>query len=165
MRVLFSATLVWLGLALGASAQTSGSERDAVLGVVQRFFDAMAARDPGAMREVTLPEGRFFALVDGNGRTSMRSSTNDEFARGLAARTETLLERMWEPEVRVHGPIATVWAPYDFHRDGQFSHCGIDAFTLVKVESGWKISGGAYTVEPTGCAPSPLGPPPGPKDD
>ena len=50
-------------------------------------------------------------------------------------------------------------APYDFHRDGEFSHCGVDAFTLVRTESGWKISGGVYTVETEGCAPSPLGPP------
>jgi hypothetical protein len=65
---------------------------------------------------------------------------------------------MWNPEVRVHGPIASVWTAYDFWVDGKFSHCGVDVFDLVKTAEGWKISGGAYTVERTGCAPSPLGP-------
>jgi hypothetical protein len=35
----------------------------------------------------------------------------------------------------------------------------VDAFDLVKTPEGWKIAGGVYTVERTGCPPSPLGPP------
>jgi hypothetical protein len=66
---------------------------------------------------------------------------------------------MWTPAVHVHGAIAVVWAPYDFHIDGKFSHCGVDTFSLVRTATGWQISGISYTVEPTGCAASPLGPP------
>jgi len=50
-----------------------------------------------------------------------------------------------------------VWAPYDFWRDGKFSHCGVDAFDLIKTDEGWKIAGGGYTLE-SKCEPSPLGP-------
>jgi hypothetical protein len=69
------------------------------------------------------------------------------------------LERMWDPEVRIQGAIAAVWTRYDFHRDGKFSHCGTDAFNLVKTAEGWKIASAMWTVERTGCVPSPLGPP------
>ena len=34
----------------------------------------------------------------------------------------------------------------------------VDAFDLVETPEGWKISGGVYTVDTEGCAPSPLGP-------
>jgi hypothetical protein len=71
---------------------------------------------------------------------------------------DTFVERMWEPVVQVHGPIATLWAPYDIHRNRQFVHCGVDAFTLIRTTTGWKIATVVYTAEPTGCAPSPLGP-------
>ena len=54
-----------------------------------------------------------------------------------------------------------VWAPYDFHVNGAFSHCGVDVFSLVRTAEGWRIAAVAYTVEREGCAPSPLGPPPG----
>ena len=47
--------------------------------------------------------------------------------------------------------------PYDFWIDGKFSHCGIDAFDLIKTEEGWKLAGGVYTIE-SKCEPSPLGP-------
>jgi hypothetical protein len=43
--------------------------------------------------------------------------------------------------------------------DGKFSHCGVDAITLVRTDAGWRIASFVYTVEETGCAPSPLGAP------
>jgi hypothetical protein len=70
-----------------------------------------------------------------------------------------MLERMWSPQVRVYKGIATLWAPYDFWLNGAFSHCGIDSFELAKTSEGWKLTSGIYTVERTGCTPSPLGPP------
>ena len=135
------------------------SDETAVVAAVQKFFDAMAARDVEAARAVVLPEGRDHSIREGAEGPIIRSFTHEDFVARLATGTEKLLERMWEPKVMMHGRIAVLWAPYDFHRDGEFSHCGVDAFTLVKTESGWKISGGVYTVETEGCAPSPLGPP------
>jgi hypothetical protein len=36
------------------------------------------------------------------------------------------------------------------------SHCGIYSFSLVRNADGWRIAGVSYTVQKTGCAPSPL---------
>lgn len=33
--------------------------------------------------------------------------------------------------IQVDGPLATVWARYDFYLNGTFSHCGHDAFMLA----------------------------------
>ena len=123
---------------------------------MQKLFDAMAAKDAAAAAAVLVPEARFFVPRDGE---PARTFTGKEFAEGVGTRKVAVLERFWNPEVRVRGPIATIWTPYDFWSDGKFSHCGIDAFDLIKTADGWKISGGTYTVERTGCAPSPLGPP------
>ena len=87
------------------------------------------------------------------------SSTHREFLDQLTTPGADWLERLWNPTVLVHGSMAVVWAEYDFHRDGAFSHCGVDAFSLFKTADGWKIAGTTYTVEPTGCEESPLGPP------
>ena len=139
-----------------ASAQGT-ADRDAVLNVVQLFFDTMAARDAEGARKIMVPEGRLFAMEMRKPNASHFSLTHEEhFARLQKAKT-TNRERMWNPEVRVHGSIATVWAPYDFWIDGKFSHCGVDAFDLIKTADGWKIAGGAFTMEAK-CEPSPLGP-------
>jgi hypothetical protein len=134
------------------------SETPAVLAAVQKFFDTMASRDVEGARTVLMSEGRLFSVREQNGQAVTRASSIQDYLEGLAKRPQAYRERMWNPEVRVHGPIASVWTPYDFWVDGKFSHCGVDAFDLVKTSDGWKISGGIYTVERTGCAPSPLGP-------
>ncbi len=134
-------------------------EEQSVLAAVQQFFATMAAKDVEGARQVLIPEGRFFSVRTIDGERTVRSSTNQEFIDMLATAEGVWLERMWDPEVRVEGDIATVFAPYDFHVNGEFSHCGFDAFDLVKFDGQWKIAGGTYTVERTGCAPSPLGPP------
>ncbi|HEX6214884.1 MAG TPA: nuclear transport factor 2 family protein [Vicinamibacterales bacterium] len=132
----------------------SPTDREAVLKVVQAFFDTMTAKDIAGAREILVAQGRFHAMRAG---AEPRSLSNEEYLAQLQASKQTMRERIWNPEVRVHGSIATMWAPYDFWIDGKFSHCGIDAFDLIKTENGWKIAGGVYTLE-TKCAPGPLGP-------
>ena len=145
-----------LGMAVPVSAQ--GNEKDAVLAAVQQFFDAMAARDVAASERVLIPEGRFASFRTVDGKQMLRVRSNQDYLNSLPSGKEKLRERMWKPEVKIHGPIANVWTPYDFWIDGKFSHCGIDSFELVKVDGQWKIAGGTYTVEETSCKPSPLGP-------
>lgn len=154
-----AALLIPLGLGATETKVLNSREEQAVIRTIQRFFDAMADRDPEGALEVMIPEGRFFSLREEEGGTLIRTFTNQEFADGLETQAPDILERFWEPEIRIHGGIATVWAPYDFYLDGELHHCGIDAFDLVNDGGGWKITGGVYTVETSGCPESPLGPP------
>lgn len=137
-----------------ASATT---DRDAVLAVVQAFFDTMAARDVAGARRILIPEGRLYAIRQQDGKSIIRARTHQEYLAELERSKKSLRERMWNPEVRIQGLLATVWTPYDFWVDGKLSHCGADAFQLIKTDEGWKIAGGAYTIESKG-EPSPLGP-------
>ena len=140
-------------------AYAQATAKDSVIATVNEFFRAMTARDSAAARRVMTSDGIFYAVRARGDSTVINRSTNESFAQTIATTRDTFLERMWEPTVMVHGPIAVVWTPYDFHRSGQFSHCGIDAFSLVRSGASWKIATITYTVEPTGCAPSPLGAP------
>ena len=159
-------TIIVIGVLLSSSFSAGGpqavqkkdDDKAAVVATVQKFFDTMASRDVDGARAVLMPEGVLFAVGEQNGQPAPRASSIEEYLNRLPARKSEYRERMWNPEVRVHGPLASVWTPYDFWIDGKFSHCGVDVFDLVKTTEGWKISGGAYTVERTGCAPSPLGP-------
>jgi hypothetical protein len=155
MRILMM--LVAFFAATGAQAQSPNSERDAVLKTVQAFFDTMTARDVEAARKVLQPQGRFHAMRMRDGKPDVRAFANEEYFADLQASRQKMQERIWNPDVRVHGLIASVRAPYDFWIDGKLSHCGVDQFDLIKTEEGWKIAGGVYTVEST-CEPSPLGP-------
>ena len=164
-----SHTAIMLFLLLATATLTSaataqgvpGSDSAAVIAVVQRLFDAMATRDTATARLLMLPGSRLISLRPGAASAAPRVQSDSAFIRSLAAPGEALLERMWNPLVRVHGPLAEVWTPYDFHQGGRFTHCGVDSFTLVRGPKGWQVASIVYTVETVGCAPSPLGPPKG----
>jgi hypothetical protein len=135
-----------------AAAQTT-DERDAIA-TVQKLFDAMRTRDTAAIRSLFVPNGRLFGMrTRPNGEVVLQSITADEFASFVARDTRALwVERAFNPEVRVRGSLATVWAEYDFHFGTQFSHCGVDAVQLLKVaERGWQIVSIADTFERQGC--------------
>jgi hypothetical protein len=156
MRAIAILTAV-LTCGVAIAAQPANTERDAVMKAVQAFFDTMTARDVEGARAILQPQGRFHAMRIRAGKPDVRAFSNEEYFADLQASKQRMRERTWNPEIAVHGLIATFRAPYDFWIDGKFSHCGVDAFDLIKTEEGWKIAGGVYTVEAS-CAPSPLGP-------
>jgi hypothetical protein len=138
-------------------SQASAPDRDAIMKTVQAFFDTMNARDVEGARKVLQPQGRFHAMRMRDGKPDVHAFANEEYLADLQASKQVMRERTWNPEVRIHGLVATFIAPYDFWIGGKISHCGTDIFDLVKTEEGWKLAGGVYTVE-TKCDPSPLGP-------
>jgi|Transcript_31881 hypothetical protein len=80
--------------------------------------------------------------------------------RLFVASKDALLERIWQPEVRVAGRLPTLWAPDDFYIGARLSHCGVDSITLFATPEGWKVAGVFFSVvEAPQCAPSPLGAP------
>lgn len=143
---------LWISLCAPVfAADAAKADEKAVLAVVQRLFDAMAARDGAAARAVLLPGGSIVQVRDNAPTPGV--SPQAEFPDRIAKAAAPSRERIWDPTVLVHGSIAQVWAPYDFHRGETFSHCGVDSISLVKTGEGWKIAGLTYTVETTGCAP------------
>jgi hypothetical protein len=41
--------------------------------------------------------------------------------------------------VKADGALAVAWTPYKFYYKGNFSHCGIDSYQLVRINGIWKI--------------------------
>ena len=154
VAVVLSTQLVCLPVQAGEK-----EEREAVLEVLSRFFDAMTRRDPGVWRKIMLPDGMTYSQRhQPDGSKELARRTNLFLIENLSQGTGLLQERIWEPVVMVHRSIAVVWAPYDFHIDGKFSHCGVDVFELLKVSGKWKLGNALWTVERDRCEPSPLGP-------
>jgi hypothetical protein len=136
-------------------------EEKAVIAAVEQFFRALETRDTDLARNILLPEGVVFSIREQGGEKSIRATSHEQIIDSFASSTEKMLERIWDPKTLIHKEIAVVWTKYDFHREGKFSHCGVDAFNLIKTPEGWKIAGILYTVEKEGCEESPLGPPGG----
>lgn len=49
------------------------------------------------------------------------------------------LEKLLSYDIKVDGNIASVWTPYEFYFNSNFSHCGANSFQLFKENEQWKI--------------------------
>ena len=139
--------------AAGAPASTLSDEQE-VLAVVQRLFDAMQAKDTAALVKLFDPQASLTGMRPGRdgGPARVQRLTPAEFAAFMAKdQRESWIERAWNPQVRVSGTLATIWADYDFHFGQTFSHCGVDAVQLLKTPDGWKIVSLADTFVREGC--------------
>lgn len=143
---------------------SDSAERAAVLAVIDRLFAAMESKDTAAFAELMTDDGISYIQAPRDGRWRLLSRSHREFAAGLADSDADWSERYWQPTVLVRGPIAVVWTPYEFRRDGERSHCGVDAFSLVQVDGQWRIGAAMWTIEPAACvelgAPAPAAPRP-----
>lgn len=160
-RVVTGAVALLLSaLLLSVPLHAQTADTAAVVRVSQTLLRAISTRDTALARTVLLPGAVLASVVDPSSATSVAHTQSDaEFYRRLTDGPEVLLERMWAPVVTFYGPLAVVRAPYDFHVDSRFSHCGTDVFTLMRSNGEWRISTVTYTVQRDGCTPGPLGPP------
>ena len=149
--------LLAIGLLLASTAPAQQSDESAILDVMQRAFDAVRSQDPDDWRAIQLADGTTLSVrKDANSADEMRISRNEDFIAGSGPDGRDYLEQ-WtaEPTVLIRGPIAVVWGEYDFWIDGKFSHCGVDAVDLVKVDGEWKIANFTWTVEREDCPTDP----------
>lgn len=148
------AVVAWSAAAAAAQSTAGDDDHDAVVQVVVDLFNAMRARDEAGLRSVFVEGARLTGPeTDDGGNVSVREVPIDRFiANVMAASPETVLdERIYDPEVRVDGDLATVWVAYDFYAGDRFSHCGYDAFQLARTAAGWKIFQIADTRRREGC--------------
>jgi len=133
-------------------------DRAEIVDMVQGFFDAMTDRNVEGMRSMLTPEGVFYGYRESPEGLQIMRPTHQQYLEGLAEGDRRVIERFWDPQVLLHNRMAVVWTPYDLYVDGNFSHCGIDSFSFLKTDAGWKIAGIVFSMETDDCAESPLGP-------
>ena len=129
-----------------------GADRDAILATVQKVFDAMRTRDTALLSQAFDSTARLVG-VSNRGTPSVSLTSPSQFGAGItrAPAGDVWNERIYDPEVKIDGTIAQVWAYYTFHRNTTFNHCGVDAFTLVKVGATWKVTQLADSRRTDGC--------------
>ncbi|MDP5138985.1 MAG: hypothetical protein NWP83_00775, partial [Spirosomaceae bacterium] len=60
-------------------------------------------------------------------------------------------ERLSGYDIKIDGDMATVWTPYSFFVNNNVSHCGVNAFTLIRQNDSWKILSITDTRRKTDC--------------
>lgn len=118
------------------AAQTPETEVGAV---VQGLFDAMRAGDRAAAEALFHPEAALGGPARSEEGVTLRMSGTQDFLEAVGSDEREWDERIWDVQIRVDGDLATAWMNYAFFLDGEFSHCGVNAFQLFRSAAGWKI--------------------------
>ena len=132
--------IIFIGLML-CSINLFAQERNDPIEAVERFFTAFHAKDSLGMQEVMHPEARLLRAAVRNKQSVVVENNIEKFIRAVATRnaSPTWEEQLGEPVAQQNQNLATVWVPFRFYLGGKFSHCGVNAFTLVAEGTGWKI--------------------------
>jgi len=136
--------------ALFASAQTA---TDSIKTVVNNLFVAMKNSDGEGVKKC-FAEGAILQTIVTNKelKTIIESDSVETFARIVQSMPKDAAdEKVVFDVIHIDGPMAAVWAPYEFYFKGQFSHCGVDHFVLIRQERQWKIQYLIDTRKKQGC--------------
>lgn len=131
-----------------------GDDRTAIIATVKTLLDGLTHGDRAGVAKVLEGECSFVALDRRNpDKPRERVTSFAGILAELKPEDVKLVEKIGTPTITQRGDIAQVWAPYAFAVNRKPTHCGIDAFHLVRRGGMWRISGLIYTVEPlTACA-------------
>ena len=137
-------------ISIVSNAQTA---EDSVKAVVNQLFKAMKNVDGSMLKDAFAdsavlqtirrkPDGTFFVQDEKVG----------DFVNSIStAKKDSLDERITYETIKIDGPLAIVWTPYQFYYAGKFSHCGVNSFQLVKIAGRWKIQYLIDTRRRQGC--------------
>lgn len=145
LRRLLSRTMLALACAVSlatapAAAQTAPSADPEIRAVIDRLFDGMRQGDSTAVRAVFHPEARMLTTVARDGSVVLQEGSLDEFVRAVGTPHDEMWdERIGTVEIRLDDPLATAWVPYRFYLGETFSHCGVNAFQLMRGDDGWQV--------------------------
>ncbi|MEM8484038.1 MAG: hypothetical protein AAF564_00755 [Bacteroidota bacterium] len=133
--------------------EAAESDSTAIMAAIEVFFDGLAAKDSTAMLSVVDRDMRVVLTSSmANGDPLMRSIPIEDFTTFIVGQQDTaMLETYWDPSIRVHDNLATVWISYNFYFNDTLDHCGEDTFQFFRSLDGWKIIALADTQRREGC--------------
>ena len=146
----FLAFLTFITLSHAVKAQTA---EDSVKATINKLFDGMKNSDAVLLRSA-FADSAVLQTISRNkeGKTIIQTEKVAEFADFVGKQVKGAAdERITFDVIKIDGPLAIVWTPYQFYYNGTFSHCGVNSFQLVKFNTEWKIQYLIDTRRKKGC--------------
>ncbi|GAA4468148.1 nuclear transport factor 2 family protein [Nibrella saemangeumensis] len=135
------AILLISSLFLSSIALAQSGEEQTVRATITQMFDGMRKADTTLFKAVFAPNATLQSVIKNKeGVVSVRQEAIPGFIASVGKQTAGALdERLSGMDIKIDGELATAWTPYTFYYNKQKSHCGVNVFTLVKLNGIWKI--------------------------
>ena len=144
--------LLTAGILTAATLHAQTTE-DSVKAAVNQLFEGMKTAN-ASMVTSSFTDSAVLQTIARNreGKTIVRNQYVRDFADFVGKQQPGAADERIEFEtIKTDGPLAMAWTPYKFYYNGQFSHCGVNSFQLVRVDGGWKIQYIIDTRRREGC--------------
>ena len=145
-------SLIFLSI-FGKTMIAQTTPEDSVKAVITQFFNGMKNVDTASIRGI-FTEGVIFQTLTRTkeGATVVKTEDVNGFLKVIVKEEKDALdERITFGSVLIDGSLASVWTPYNFFYKGQFAHCGVNSFQMVKINGNWRIQYLIDTRRKKGC--------------
>ena len=147
-RIVLSLTLLFDAAAFVRAQSTE----DSVKAAVNQLFTGMKTADATLVETAFGDSAILQTIGQRDGKTVIRNEKVSDFAGFIRTQKKDACdERISFETVKIDGALAIVWTPYKFYYNGQFSHCGVNSFQLVRLNGQWKIQYLIDTRRKEGC--------------
>ena len=146
--ILILLTMVFYSMYLAAQ-----SAEDSVKAAVNKLFDGMKNGDAALVNQA-FSDSAILQTITRNkeGKMVIRNEEVKDFAAFVGKQRKGAAdERISFEIIKIDGPLAIAWTPYKFYYEGNFSHCGVNSFQLVRINGQWKIQYLIDTRRKQGC--------------
>ncbi|GAB3524012.1 nuclear transport factor 2 family protein [Emticicia fontis] len=149
MKKLF--TILFLAISVSSFAQTNEEQ---IKASINQVFDGMRKNDTTLIRQVLYPSCFLKSIgKNKNGEVKLQEDQIIDWLKSVGTKKEGVVldERLTAYDIKIDGDMAMAWTPYEFYVNDKFNHCGVDVFTMMKTDKGWKIVGIVDTRRKDDC--------------
>ncbi|MFY7671160.1 nuclear transport factor 2 family protein [Tenacibaculum sp. MEBiC06402] len=140
MRIYLPSLLI-IFLSFNLSAQSTSEEKE-IKKVIQTFFEGLHTGDSTvASKTLHLDIKIQTTFTNKEGVKILRNQKREELLKGIASKKkeDVYFEKLLSYDIKVDGNLASVWTPYEFYYNNNFSHCGANSFQLFNNNGKWEI--------------------------
>jgi len=118
-------------------------ESESVKQVIETFFKGLHNGDSTIMKS-TFHKDIKIQTTNNNkeGLKILKTDDPKKLLIGIANKKpeNVYLEKLLSYDIKIDGNLASVWTPYEFYLNGNFSHCGANSFQLFNNNGTWQIT-------------------------
>lgn len=118
------------------------NEKQAIKKVIETFFEGLHKGDSAIMATTLHKEIKIQTTRNNReGDRLLFSETREKLLENVSKKkpSDVYKEKLLSYDIKVDGNLASVWTPYEFYFNGNFSHCGANSFQMFNNNGNWQI--------------------------
>ena len=121
---------------------------------IERFFEGFHNQDSTIMKPLMHKDLQLQSIgKNREGVVKLSTTEASNFLKSIVSIPEGQIfeEKILGYNIQIDGNMANAWTVYEFWFNGEFSHCGVNSFQLIKENGSWQIFYLVDTRRREGC--------------